>query len=325
MAMDMSVYDLGYVLGKNPQTVWYWERGRSFPASIVLLKKLEVLYRETPHVLKDIAKRAEIQPTAEEWSRFEKEVYEKTGDLFHSRQNPFYESKDQRDMEYKEAFGEYLMRERMKREIRHGALANALGVSRNAYCQWEDGITFPQDAMVLVLLDKLYGNTFDVLFGLCRENGISLKDGEKRDVLRKMREVERVGRWARGKGSISEKTMEYLRKWREAKKMKKGVSDSFFRALGILEKRGLVTMREFARSMWPDSEAWSRRGEERRFGRGVVMLSGKKQMDIVSCGIWGSLRKKGWVLVSDGKCRISEEGRERLKDARRKRARLEEQ
>jgi len=196
---DRSVFDNGYILAVNPQTVWCWEQGNSFPGSIVRIKKLALMYSDTPYFLKDIIERNGIKPSRSEWKDFEKEVYSGGGGLV-SGIRPEYVSKDARDLEYKKAFGKYMMRERYNRGITVAAMARALKVNYHTYCAWENGSAWPQEVMVLAMLDKLYSNTFDVLFGLCDENGIHLSMTEKKDVLKRMRMFDGTHRCEPGKG-----------------------------------------------------------------------------------------------------------------------------
>ena len=118
--------------------------------------------------------------------------------------SPNYVSKDKRDSEYKRAFGKYLIKERYGREITFVAMARALGINRNTYCAWENGSAWPQEVMTLAILDRLYGNTFDVLFDLCEKNGIKLSMAESKDVLKKIKVFEGTKRGQRGNGWFRE-------------------------------------------------------------------------------------------------------------------------
>ena len=51
---DWSVYDVGRMVGITQTTVWSWEKGKSFPASIIKLKKLCVLYPDIPETVKGL-------------------------------------------------------------------------------------------------------------------------------------------------------------------------------------------------------------------------------------------------------------------------------
>ena len=200
---DRTLFDNGYVLRVSPQTVFLWEAGFSFPRSIVTLKKLAMMYEDVPGFLKDAVSKSGIGPSFSEWKHFEKDVYSGGGKLV-SGIRPNYESADERDSEYKRAFGRYMLRERHGRGITPTAMARAFGTSVQSYCAWENGSAWPQEAMVLVLMDRLYGNTFDVLFGLCKKNGIHLSLSEKKDVLRRSRMFEGTSRCERGNGRFRE-------------------------------------------------------------------------------------------------------------------------
>ena len=200
--MDMSVYDMGYALGISHATVWCWEKGLSFPKSIVLLKKLALVFEEIPALMKNLVVMTGIAPSKSEWTNFEKKVLCEQGTLI-SGISPIYSSRDRRDTDYKRAFGNYLRRERQKREISFIVMAEAFNVTRQTYCLWEVGSAFPQDVMVLAYLNKLYGNLFDVLFGLCKKEGIHLSFDEKRFVLQRLSEFDNTGRWDSGKSQFS--------------------------------------------------------------------------------------------------------------------------
>lgn len=195
-----SVYDVGYMLKKTHATAHYWEEGFSFPASIVLLKKLCLLYGGIPETIKNIASDILSKVTCKDWKEFLKTIDE--GHFVPPINDKLacnYGSVDGRDSEYKIAFGSYLRRERLDRKISASALARAFGVYPSNYTAWEAGSTFPQDVMVLVLLDKLYGNTFDVIFGLCKKNGIHLSHEETKAVLERKSEFAGTKRWDDGK------------------------------------------------------------------------------------------------------------------------------
>lgn len=187
----MSHYDLGYILGVSHSIVWYWEHGLSFPHSVVLLKRLGIVFPSFPGMLKELSQ--DIVP--ERRYREFTSVISCPGRVFshvEDWQLPVRFHKDERDTIYKRAFGSYLRRERLSMGLSQTVLADGLGTSPSTVCQWESGI-FPRNASVLSILDRLYGNLFDVLFGLCRENGIHLKARERRDIVGRMDEIGRFG------------------------------------------------------------------------------------------------------------------------------------
>ena len=54
--------------------------------------------------------------------------------------------------------------------------------------------------VMLSMLDGLYGNLFDVVFGLCKKDGIHLERSEVRKVLEAKSALGGRRRWSRGKG-----------------------------------------------------------------------------------------------------------------------------
>lgn len=203
-SVGLSNYDIAYILDVCHLTPWNWEHGVSFPQSIILLKKLGMIYGELPYWLKDIIRMGAIKPSRLEWKRFEEIAYSGDGNGLPSCGTQNYRSIDMRDNIYKKAFGKYLMNERCERGIGVGSIAEALGVGYHRYLQWEYGSNFPQEVMTLIYLDKFYGNTFDVLFGLCKKNGIHLDRIEKLSVLRKLEEFENTGIGDSGKPQPSD-------------------------------------------------------------------------------------------------------------------------
>ena len=200
LAANRSVYDVGYILGTSHATVWEWERGRSFPCSIVLMKKLCLVYRDVVGTLRSLVAQSGIAPTRKEWYDFETMIFSaRVGDPMKAKLKCRYKPKDKRDKIYKLAFGRYLRKSRLDLGIGMTAMASAFGKSTSSLAQWESGTSLPQNVMVLALYDKLFGDTFDVLFGLCRENAIHLDRGEKKEVLTRLEVFEDTKRWDLGK------------------------------------------------------------------------------------------------------------------------------
>ena len=198
---EWGLYEVGYILRASNTSVWGWERGSFFPASIILLKKLALIYRQTPYVLKDIVAAADIRPSVREQDQFLKTVYSSPPLQYSCKKDLkcCYEAKDERDTEYKTAFGKYLRNERKLRGIQATCLAKGLGVKSAHIVRWESGGCFPRSIMTLAQLDLLFGDTFDVLFGLCQEKGIHLTFEEKRDVFERMKRYENLPMWSRKK------------------------------------------------------------------------------------------------------------------------------
>ena len=78
-------------------------------------------------------------------------------------------------------------------------MAQALDVYPSGYMRWEAGSSFPSSPRVLMLLDKLYGDTIKVIFGMCKENGIQLAREEVREVMSRLSEFENTSMWEHGK------------------------------------------------------------------------------------------------------------------------------
>jgi len=200
LEQDWSIYDVAYMVDANHASVNYWETGYCFPASIVRLKKLALLYKGLPYRLINISREYVENLGKIKWDRF---LCKLDDGIFvppiKEELRCCYAPVDRRDKTYKKAFGRYLREERLNAQIGGSALARALGVGSSNYFQWESGTNFPQEMTVLALLDKLYGNTFHMLFGLCKENGIHLSEREEKGVLKRKERFAYTVRWDRNK------------------------------------------------------------------------------------------------------------------------------
>lgn len=202
---DWSVYDVGRMIGTTQATVWCWEKGMSFPASIVKLKKLCLLYPDTSKKVKELV--GDVGGIAR-WRQFKADIdcSSLSNCEYPGRNTCFYVTRDTRDMKYKIAFGDYLKRERRGMGVSVSSLAKALNVFHSNVTMWEAGTIFPQSLVVLSLLDRMYGNLFDVLFGLCKKHGIHLEKKEIRQVLVERDRVEGCSRWSHEKDGLWRET-----------------------------------------------------------------------------------------------------------------------
>jgi transcriptional regulator with XRE-family HTH domain len=200
-ALGLSNYDVGYTLGVSHMTCYDWEKGDSFPSSIVRLKKLHLLFENLPEVLVHLFHLTGIAPTSYEWQAFKRRMKGKCrrSSSLKTNLNLSYKAVDSRDDECRVAFGSYLRKERLDRGIQASHLARALGVSPSLYFRWESGSGFPQNPRIIMLLDRFYGNVIKVLFGLCKEGGIHLSQIEIRDVMTRFSEFENTSMWETGK------------------------------------------------------------------------------------------------------------------------------
>lgn len=185
--------DLSYILGMSEASAGHWERGYVFPRSTIVLKKLNLLFNNTPDVINELFTRDGIKPTKKEW-----DIFRKTAELnqnhhcigktvFDKESN--YTFSDSRENECRKAFGRYLSEKRLKMGLSSVSLSYAFGKKYTAYYNWESGISFPDSVKDLILLDKLFGDTIKVMFGLCEKYGVKLLKLEKQEVLSKLEEV----------------------------------------------------------------------------------------------------------------------------------------
>ena len=168
-------------------------------------------------------------------------------------------------------------------------------------------MAFPQDVVTLAMLDKLHGDTLDVIFGLCPQNGIHLTPVERNGVIARAHDVGHFSYRQKDKpkppGFDVVGHRELTKKWR-----KQNCENRTARALSILDRHGPLTLRGFARRMWPGSPTWqlkvARKGQ---FGP----VSGPGHMNTVAGSLLGKLRKKGFVKMSQDKYAVSARGRKR--------------
>lgn len=197
LGLDMSVYDIGYVLGLSHATVYYWEEGKSFPNSVMKLKQLQFLYGGVMVILRglfdDVVTRTELRDFLREVASMKAHIDDVRSDIM------WYEAKDKRDDSYRRAFGRYLAERRQDVGVSANSLAVALGMSHTVCYRWESGSSFPSDPVVLAKLDRLYGDTLAFIFGACPSNNVLLSQTEKHELSERMDEFSSTGRWEAGK------------------------------------------------------------------------------------------------------------------------------
>jgi len=197
---DISPYDLAYVLGISHATIYGWECGDAFPGSIIRLKRLAVLFRDVPKLVQNMFDLKGIAPSRREWDKFLRGIYR--GRKTHQQKTVLvcgYQAADSRDDQYRIAFGNYLRKERLSRDLTGMSIAEGFGITHACYFRWESGSSFPKEPRTLMMLDKLYGNTVSTIFGLCKNNGIHLEAGEVRNLLDRMKEFDGKGIYSPGK------------------------------------------------------------------------------------------------------------------------------
>jgi transcriptional regulator with XRE-family HTH domain len=190
-----SYRDLSYVLGLSEASAGHWERGWVFPRSTIVLKKINLLFNNTPDVINELFTRDGIKPTQKELDTFRKTAEENKNHtsiipLTKLNKETTIVYSDSRENECRKAFGKYLTEKRLRMGISAVSLCKALGKkSVVAVHFWENGTSFPSDVKDLILLDKLFGDTIKVMFGLCEKYGVKLLKLEKQEVLSRLEEV----------------------------------------------------------------------------------------------------------------------------------------
>jgi len=189
---DLSQMELTYVLDLGSiARVSYWESGRCFPRSIIVLKKLEFLFSGFGDVVREVVDSHGVKPNKKEWMNFIGTVSTKWSvDSAPQNRNKFYNHVDARDAVYRKAFGRYLREARTSRSITAASLGRAFGCVHTTWSQWEAGINFPSDILVLGLINRLFGDTFDVVFSVCDKARIRLQKKEKQSVLRRLKNIQ---------------------------------------------------------------------------------------------------------------------------------------
>jgi transcriptional regulator with XRE-family HTH domain len=314
-SLSMSLSDMGYVLNLNYGTVWNWEIGGSFPANIIRLKQLALVYPGVHDEMKRIFQLPDVKPTDEQWDNLVSRL-STTGPIDRAALSVRGFHADTRIDSYKKAFGKYLRERRLDSGYTARGLARGMGLSSGTTClQWEAGLNFPQDIVCLIMLDRLYGDTLDVIFGICADYGIHLKHTEKRDVLSRLKKFEGTKMNDAGKPRDAN-VKAYHDKYREDRRREKVIPNSCRRALSILDRRGPMTVRKFARAVWTGSDCWKKKVARRTpFGD----VSGPVHMDAVALAFISRLHKSGLIERVQGKARksekieISHEGRLKLR------------
>jgi transcriptional regulator with XRE-family HTH domain len=197
----LSLHEVGYVFNQHHSTFGQWEVGVNFPRSVVAIKKVHLLFPDTPKILTRIFDTSGVKPTKRDWTKFKKIIKGNKEKTFHrcsGGDKSRYQFKDSREIGCRMAFGAYLRRERLSRGLSAKTLAKACNLEYDNYMKIERcGLI--NDVKTILLLDRFYGNTLKVLFGLCAENGIHLSPIEKREFVSKLSEFENSGIHNRGK------------------------------------------------------------------------------------------------------------------------------
>jgi len=254
----LSLYDLGYVLDLNYGTPWEWEKGTAFPGNILRLKQLALVYPGVYEELRRIFQMPGVAPSKAEWDEFVSSL--KMDSRVKMKELPVRRRhSDVRVDRYKRAFGDYLRENRMECGYTARSLAHGLGLVQGSACiKWEAGLCFPQEITHLIMLDRLYGDALEVIFGICPERGIHLRHGEKKAVLGRLGEFKGASYRHKGKPRV-EAVSKYHHDYWMRQKRERVLTDGQFRALSILSRRGPMTLRGFARAMWPNSECWGKK------------------------------------------------------------------
>lgn len=195
--LGVTQTDLGYIL--NSRTIHTWEQGRRFPREMMTLKKIFALFKDTPYMMAELFNSRGIAPTEKEWDNFRRIVEAPhTGNISLtskdlSERNHAYSFKDDRESECRKIFGEYLRASRLKHGITGLQLSKALGKFGNSTVSlWEAGDFFPSDVKDIALLDKLFGDTIKVIFGLCQKYGVKLTSEEIKELATRLNECRTV-------------------------------------------------------------------------------------------------------------------------------------
>ena len=181
----LSSTDAAYILGIGQSVYWAWETGKTFPGDIIRLQKLKVLFPNVQNnmnvliagLIASIPKNKlkeiiSIKPTG-------RQIYVPTYNRY------YIKVKEERDKKYKKEFGKYLRSKRIKMGLSAYQISSLLNMAVGSYSAWEAGKAFPSDLKALAILDKLYGNVIEVMFGTCKKEGIRIRRKEIEKVLKR--------------------------------------------------------------------------------------------------------------------------------------------
>ena len=196
---NLSPYDLAYILGTCHAMPYYWESGQCFPRSIILLQKLRVLFPRTPQVVSGILKKLSSHISPQRWKRMRRELKNKRGYSSSVLCKCPVPSKDIRYDRYLAAFGKYLGENRKQRGVNRSTISKALGVEYYTYTAWEAGHQFPSNMDALAILNRLYGDTVLVMFGICKNKDIHISREEVREVINRRQQFRGSKIWEKGK------------------------------------------------------------------------------------------------------------------------------
>jgi len=192
---EITRLDAAYLVGVCHQTFYNWERGYSFPQTLLFLKRLECIFRNTSLAIKGITCHKKVLPNVDETRRAIQWAEQLRSRRIHKLKGSkpdVYTHRSKQSDKYCQAFGKYLRKARIKRKLCRRALAYIVGLKcDNTIHNWEAGYAFPRNIVVLGLLNAIFGNTLDIMFNLCPKNGIDLSKSEKRDMDKKIDEIRR--------------------------------------------------------------------------------------------------------------------------------------
>jgi len=187
----LSHFDIAYALDINQGTLFSWMTGDHFPQSIFMLKKLHFLFSDSHDIIVDILGRRRIALSDGEWAKFQKKI--NCGNKIYTCKDdvsgyPGYKHTYLCDDQYRYFFGQYLRKSRIEHGITIQNLSDAIGVKTGRYFRWEKGVSFPRDIFLVGYFDRLYGNAFNIVFGICPEYGLDLSKEEKKKITCRVRE-----------------------------------------------------------------------------------------------------------------------------------------
>lgn len=194
--LDLSLYQMGEVLGVSHATVWCWEQGQTMPKSLGLFQALNVVCDgEVCGFMRELVGERGVRLTRAEERAFRREwrAERLRGGPNRCREtyslSPYRLRVGERDARMNLQMGEYLRRSRIKRmQIDASGLSRMLDVAKGTVQNWESGAAFPRNLVVYRQFDlMLEGEWFDVMFGMVKERPIRLAASEVRGIRSKLR------------------------------------------------------------------------------------------------------------------------------------------
>ena len=184
-SLNLSVYSVGNILGVTHSSVFNWETAKSFPVSMSVLQRMELVYGGVENAFREMFEN--VLSDTEEKS-FLRSLDELSGGRFNEMGGSLsYRHKDAMRGDVSVALGIRMKESRWIGGIGMRDLSRLLGLSYQSVRSWELGSSFPSDLVALRKLDLFVGGCLvDIIFGF------PLSEWDEKEVRMRLNKARRV-------------------------------------------------------------------------------------------------------------------------------------